>query len=95
MCTSFFHSSIDLSTPKVSSRHPAGSQCGTLTHPALTLSTEYTHSHSHTRRHTLSSQMLNILAQRLDRSPPVKERNKETDGIITSLDNLGKIVLTA
>lgn len=39
--------------------------------------------------------MLNILAQRLDRSPPVKERNKETDGIITSLDNLGKIVLTA
>lgn len=53
------------------------------------------HTLTHADTHTLSSQMLNILAQRLDRSPPVKKRNRETDGIITPLGNLRKNCLNS
>lgn len=82
------HPSGDLSIPKLSVHRPAGFWRGALTllgvhrRPALALFTVYTHSRSHSRtlRDTLA-----VLAQRLDRSPPVRRRNSETDGITTSL----------
>lgn len=94
MCTStgfqdfifpLIHPSFDLSFAEYSIHHAAGLRCGALTWLVLLLLSLVRHTHIHTHTHSAHTNTLNTLAQRLDRSPPVKQRNSETDGIITSL----------